>query len=288
MFVDTHAHLFFKDFEDDLAKVLQRAKDAGIGYVVCPGTDIETSRQSIELAEKYENVYAAVGIHPHDAKKAASEDGKMLDFVFAEIEELSKHPKVVAVGEIGLDYHYNFSPSDIQQEVFSRQISIARQRNLPIIIHMRKAEDDTLRIVHDHVLQDTEWRRGAESKKVRQQLPKGVFHCFPGDSTMARKIIEWGFYISFPGPVTFPVKPNKPNAMVEVAEQIPLEHILLETDSPYLTPYPFRGKRNEPAHMTIIAKKVAELKGCSFEEVARLTTAGAVRLFRLGNLMNTN
>ncbi|MBI1807619.1 MAG: TatD family hydrolase [Ignavibacteria bacterium] len=269
MFTDSHAHLFFKDFQDDLDDVIQRAQDAGVEYIVNPGTDLTTSRQSIELAEKYEMVYACVGFHPHDASKADDESLK-------EIERLSTHPKVVAIGEIGLDYHYNFSPPENQREVFTRQIEIAQRRNLPIVIHSREAEEDTLRIVEAMMKNQPNWRVNDG------ELPKGVFHCFPGDVAMAKKIIDWGFYISFPGPVTFGNKPNKPNSMVDVATTISMEHILLETDSPYLTPAPHRGKRNEPANIPHIAKKIAELQGLSVEDVGRTSNFGVHKLFGIG------
>ena len=273
MFVDTHAHLFFKDFENDLGDVISRARDAGVEYIVCPGTDLETSRQSIELAERFDIVYAAVGFHPHDAKKAAESSGNINVAMLAEIEELSKHPRVVAIGEIGLDYHYNHSPPEVQRQVFSEQIGIARRRNLPIVIHTREAEADVLRIVEEHVIANAGWR---------QSKPKGVFHCFPGDVAMAGKVINWGFYISIPGPVTFPSKPGKPNRMADVAGQVSAGHMLLETDSPFLTPHPYRGKRNEPSYIPLIAKKVSELRGVSVGDVGNTSTLGARSLFSLG------
>lgn len=270
MFIDTHAHLFFKDFENDLDDVIKRAQDVGVQYIVCPGIDLETSRTSIELAEKYDCVYAAVGFHPHDAKKAAAENGVVRSEVLEEIKQLSQHPKVVAIGEIGLDYHYNFSPPDIQRKVFSEHIALARQQNLPIIIHCREAEEDTLKIIQEFLIRNP-------------QLPirnhRGVFHCFSGDSQMAQHVIGWEFYISIPGPVTFPLKSGKRNSMAEVVQNVPVQYILLETDSPYLTPHPFRGKRNEPANIPIIAKKIADIKGCSVDEMGRLSTAGACTFF---------
>ena len=267
MFADSHAHLFFKDFENDLDDVLRRAQDAGVDFIVNPGTDLATSRKSVALAGTYDMVYACTGVHPHDASKA---DDRTLE----EIEELSRHPKVVAIGEIGLDYHYNFSPPEQQRQVFSRQIELAQRRNLPIVIHSREAEADTLAIVEEMLRAYPAWRAGER---------KGVFHCFPGDVAMAQKVIGWGFNISIPGPVTFPVKPNKPNSMVDVVTQIPLEHVLLETDSPYLTPVPYRGKRNEPSNIPLIAKKISELRGASIGEVGAATTTAARRLFGIGN-----
>jgi len=275
MFIDSHAHLFFKDFHTDLDDVIRRAQDAGVEYIVCPGTDLPTSRQSIELAEKYDMVYACVGFHPHDASKA---DESSLH----EIEKLSHHPKAVAIGEIGLDYHYNFSPPEQQREIFSRQIDIAAQRNLPIVIHSREAEDDTLRIVEEKIKTHTGWRSSLVHEHDRYPPPKGVFHCFPGDTAMARKVIDWGFYISIPGPVTFGSKPGKPNSMVDVVSNVSAEHILLETDCPYLTPAPNRGKRNEPSNIPFIAKKIAELQGLSVEDIGRASNFGAYKLFGIG------
>jgi TatD DNase family protein len=275
MFADSHAHLFFKDFKDDLDLVLNRAKDVGVEYIVCPGTDVETSRKSIELAEQYDMVYACVGFHPHDASKA---DEKSLE----EIEKLSHHPKVVAIGEIGLDYHYNFSPSETQRAVFARQIGIARLRNLPIVVHSRESESDTLKIVGDRIKADLNWRSTAIHAYDRYPPPRGVFHCFPGDSIMAWKVIDLGFYISIPGLVTFPNRVDKPNSMVEVVTKVSAEHILLETDSPYLAPAPYRGKRNEPANIPVIAKKIAELQYLSVEDIGRASSFGVHRLFGIG------
>ena len=263
MFIDSHAHLFFKDFENDLDEVIQRARDAGVTAIINPGTDLPTSRRSVELAEKYEMIYACVGFHPHDASKAD-------DASLAEIEELAAHPKVVAIGEIGLDYHYNYSPPDQQRDIFALQIDIAARRDMPIVIHSRKAEPDTLRIVGEKTRYHSNWRTGS---------PKGVFHCFPGDVAMAKEVIGWGYFISIPGTITFSSKPTKPNSMVSVVEQIPMEHILLETDSPYLTPVPHRGKRNEPSHIPLIAKTIADLKKCSIGEVGRVSTLGVRKLF---------
>lgn len=265
MFIDSHAHLFFEEFQQDIDGVLERARRARVVRIVNPGTDLETSRKSIELAEKYDMIYAAVGFHPHDASKAD-------DSSLKEIEALSRHPKIVAIGEIGLDYHYNYSPPEQQRLVFSKQIEIANRRNLPIIIHSREAEADTMRIVEQTSLQNNH----PELSKRR-----GVFHCFPGDSAMAERVIGWGFYISIPGPVTFPVKPKKPNSMVDVVASIPLGHILLETDSPYLTPVPHRGKRNEPSNIPLIAEKLASIKGVSLDIVAQETSAASRHLFTL-------
>ena len=269
MFIDSHAHLFSKDYAGDLEGVLARALAAGVDIVVNPGTDLETSKESLELARVHGMIHPAVGFHPHDAAKA---DAASL----AEIEELSRDPAVVAIGEIGLDYHYNFSPPETQRDVFALQISIACRRNLPIIIHSREAEEDTLRIVGDFVRANPGWRSGGGGRPSR-----GVFHCFPGDAEMARTVIGWGFCISIPGPVTFPEKPSRPNVMAGVVAATALEDMLLETDSPYLTPVPHRGTRNEPSHIPIIARRIAEIKHVPMEEVGAVTSEAARRLFAL-------
>jgi TatD DNase family protein len=270
MFADSHAHLFFKDFSDDLDDVIKRACNEGIEYIINPGTDLETSRKSIELAEKYDIVYACVGFHPHDAGKA---DHKSLE----EIEKLSYHPKVVAIGEIGLDYHYDFSPRDKQQEVFASQIEIAARRNLPIVIHSRESEDDVLKIVESKVASLPGWRSNGNAR-----LSRGVFHCFPGNAAMARKVIAWDFYISIPGPVTFTHK-SKPNTMADVIKEIAIDHILLETDCPYLSPVPLRGKRNEPANIPLIARKIADLQQKELQTIATVTTENVKKLFNVGH-----
>lgn len=272
MFIDSHAHLFFKDYKDDLTDVIKRAQDAGVDYIVCPGTDLSTSKQSVELAEEYDLIYACVGFHPHDASKATN---KALE----EIEKLSHHPKVVAVGEIGLDYHYNLSPPEKQREIFSAQIEIAQRRNLPIVVHSREAEEETIGIIQEKLKNGKSWRNNFIHEYDRYPPPKGVFHCFPGDSKMAWKLIDLGFYISLTGPVTYG---NKPNSMMEVAAHVPAEHILLETDSPYLTPLPHRGKRNEPSYVKFIAQKIAELQGLSLEDIGRASSFGVHKLFGIG------
>lgn len=283
MFVDSHAHLFFKDYDDDLDGVINRARDAGVSAIICPGTDLETSKRSIELAEHYDLIYAAVGFHPHDANKAVGENGIPDPAILAKLEELSRHPKVVAIGEIGLDYHYNFSPPDVQRRVFSALIDLARGRDLPIIIHTRESEADALAIVERHLNDGKEWRAKFATEYDRYPAAKGVFHCFSGDVAMAQKVIDWGFYISMPGPVTFPVRPGKNNTMVAVASKISPEHILLETDSPYLTPHPYRGKRNEPANVRLIADKIGELHSLSAEDIGRASSFGVQKLFGIGS-----
>jgi TatD DNase family protein len=276
MFIDSHAHLFLKEYQNDLEEVLHRAKEAGVDYIICPGIDLASSRQAIALAEKYDMVYACVGVHPHDASKATS---KTLE----EIESLSEHSKVVAIGEIGLDYHYNFSLPAMQREVFNAQLEIAIRRDLPIVIHSREAEADTLQLLELKLKSKPEWRKSVSKSYDRYPPPRGVFHCFPGDPAMAWRVIRSGFNVSLPGPVTFGTKPEKPNLMVDVATHVSAEHILLETDCPYLTPAPHRGRRNEPAYVKHIAKAIADLQHLSVEDIGRASSFGVRRLFGIGS-----
>jgi TatD DNase family protein len=267
-FVDSHAHMFFKEYEPDLDEVIARASDQGVTGIVCPGTDLETSRASVRLAARFGSVRAAVGVHPHEASGATGE-------VLSGIEALSGEPGVVAIGEIGLDYHYDFSPGEVQQEVFRRQLAIAARKRLPVIIHSREAWEDTLRIVREAVTLHPEWRGRADADPGA----RGVFHCFPGDGAMAAEVISLGFYISFPGPLTFPEKPNRPNVMAQTAREVSLDHVLLETDSPYLTPHPHRGRRNEPAYLPFIASKLSELTGKTVAEIGEVTSRNTANLF---------
>ena len=271
MFIDSHAHLTSDQFDNDRDDAIKRAVDAGVEYIVNPGTDLEDSRRAVALAEKHRQVYACVGFHPHDAKKATESS-------LREIEELSKHPKVVAIGEIGLDFHYDFSPRDVQQDVFKAQIGIAQRRNLPIVIHTRESSDEAIHIVEEALTGNPGWRSQLATPFSRYPAPKGVFHCFPGDPAMAWKVINMGFYVSMPGTVTF----KNAGVAVEVAEKVSVEHFLLETDSPYLAPVPHRGKRNEPSHIPIIAGKIAQLQHLSTEDVARATNYSVYKLFGVG------
>jgi TatD DNase family protein len=267
VFVDSHAHLTSKDFAGDREAVISRAIDAGVAYIVNPAVDVADSYRAIELAEKHASVFACVGVHPHQASHA---DEKALSI----IEELSAHPKVVAIGEIGLDYFYDFAPKDVQQRVFRHQIEIAQRHNLPVVIHTRESIDDTVRIVGEGITLLPSWRtRGHDLPGAR-----GVFHCFSGDLAMANKVIGMRFYVSFPGMVTF----KKAEMAQSVAAAIPLDDLLLETDSPYLAPVPHRGSRNEPANIPLIAKKIAELQGQTVDDVARMTSFNVHDLFGIG------
>ncbi len=257
MLIDTHAHLEMREFNDDRDEVIQRAREAGVEYIVTIGTTVESSRDAVMLAEKYDFIYAAVGIHPHEVKD-------VLHPAYEVLRHFAKHKKVVAYGEIGLDYYYEHSPRSDQKRKFRDMLREARELDLPVIIHDRDAHEDTLRILSE------EW-----SPELG-----GVMHCFSGDLAMARKVIEMGFSISIAGPVTFP----KAEALREVVKRIPIEHMLVETDSPYLAPQPVRGKRNEPAHVRHTAEMIAQVKGLSFDDVARIASFNAMQLFGIGKI----
>jgi TatD DNase family protein len=272
MFIDSHAHLFYPDFKDDIEDVVRRAIDAGVTYFVVPGTNVETSKQAIALSERYETVYACVGIHPLDMAEAD-------DDTLKEIERLSEHKKVVAIGEIGLDYYYDTTPKDKQQRMFRSQIEIAIRRNLPVVVHTRDSMDDALSAVDDMIQKNEFWRSQQATPNSRFPAAKGVFHCFSGDAQTARRLFALGFLVSYPGIVTF-----KNSTAVQTLKAIGYDHIMLETDSPYLTPAPNRGKRNEPMYIPEIGKKVAEICSARIEDVARTTTYNAKRLFNIGSL----
>ncbi|MCX7780873.1 MAG: TatD family hydrolase [Negativicutes bacterium] len=251
MLFDSHAHLDDKRFEGERDEIIARAAAAGVTEILNAGADMDSSRRAIKLAAKYPGVYASVGIHPHDAKEAVKDD-------YEQMAAWAALPKVVAIGEIGLDYYYDHSPRDIQQKVFIRQLDVARQTNKPIIIHDRDAHADVLSLV----------------KKEGTGLT-GVFHCFSGSLEMAREVLKMGYYISIAGPVTF----ANAAKLKEIARQVPLERLLIETDCPYLTPQPHRGKRNEPAFVRLVAEEIARLRNIEPEALAAATTANARRLF---------
>lgn len=253
MLFDSHAHIDDKRFDEDRAEVIRRAAEAGLVGIINAGACMASSARSIALAEENELVYAAVGIHPHDAQGAMDSD-------YEQLAAWCRLPKVVAIGEIGLDYYYDLSPREVQQRVFMRQIDVAKQLNKPIIIHDRDAHGDVLAIVK------------REAKGVT-----GVFHCFSGSLEMAQEVIKLGFYVSFAGPVTY----AKDGKLKQVAAHIPLDRLLVETDCPYLTPQPFRGRRNEPAHVRFTAEEVARVRGMEFAELAAAATANTKRLFSI-------
>lgn len=251
--IDTHAHLDDSRFDKDREKVIKRTFEDGIKLVINIGCDLMTSKTSVEFAEKYKQIYAAIGVHPHDA-------GRTLPYYMVEeFERILKHPKVVAIGEIGLDYYYDHSPRSVQKEIFLEQLNLAKRARLPVIIHVREAFGDFLEIMR---------REGLEPIK-------GVMHCYSGSLEVAYECIEMGFYISFAGPVTFKNAKN----LKEVAKKLPLDRILIETDCPYLSPEPNRGKRNEPLYVKYVAEEIANLKDISLEKVANATYKNALDLF---------
>lgn len=252
MLFDTHVHLNAEQFSDDLNEVIERARAEGVQYMVVVGFDRPTITRAMELIEEYDFIYASIGWHPVDAIDMREED---LDW----IEELAKHPKVVAIGEMGLDYYWDKSPKDVQQEIFRRQIQLAKKLKLPIVIHNREATADIVSILREE--------NAAEVG--------GIMHCFSGSVEVAKECVEMNFYISLGGPVTFK-NAKKPK---EVAQEIPLGRLLIETDCPYLAPHPYRGKRNEPSYVKLVAEQIAELKGISYEEVSQATTENAKILF---------
>ena len=260
MFIDTHCHLFYEDFASDIADVIARAHDVGVDTFVVPATNHETARQAIQLAEQFPSVYAAVGFHPLDLHHYSKENFKI-------VEALISHPKVVAVGEIGIDYFYDTSPRDRQKEIYRTQIEFAIGKDLPIIVHTRDSVEDAVEIAIRYGQQHPNWKANGK---------RGVFHCFTGDAATARKLFENGFLLSYPGTVTF-----KKTTVLDTVKEIGVSHLMLEIDSPFLTPAPHRGKRNEPSYIPLIAQTIAETLNISVEEVARQTSANAKLLFNL-------
>lgn len=256
MFVDTHAHLFYENFKDDIDDVINRAKENSVDYILIPATDIKTAEESLGLCDKYDFIYAAVGIHPHETKD-------WNDSLLDEIEKLAKHPKVVAIGEIGLDYYYDFSPKAQQIKAFKAQIELALKLELPIIVHNRDSDDDMLEIISSYC-----------STGLKAQ-----FHCFNASLHDAIEYMKMSHFISFTGNITF----KKSDELRNILKHIDLNHLLLETDSPFMTPVPYRGKRNEPANVKLVAEKVAEVHDTSVEEIARITSLNAFRMFGIGN-----
>ncbi len=257
LLVDSHAHLDGRQFSNDLDQTVERATANGISHILTIGCDLESSAKSIAVAEKYENIFAAVGVHPHDATEINAA-------ALEKLKAMLSHPKVVALGEIGLDYYRDRSPRDVQSTAFRQQIGLARQVGQPIIVHDRDAHDDVIQILKEE--------NGAEAG--------GVLHCFSGDLKMARQCLELGFYLSFTGTITYP----KNETIREIIAEIPIDRMLIETDCPYLSPQKFRGKRNEPAYVRYTAEKLAEIKGLTIEDVARVTSRNCHDLFGFGSV----
>ena len=258
--IDTHAHLDFHQFDADRPAAIGRAKSAGVAVIVNVGVDLASSRRAVELAEQYEPIYAAVGMHPHDAVKL---DGTTL----AELRDLAQQAKVVAVGEMGLDFYRDLSPRDVQRRAFQAQLAWAAKLGKPVIIHDRDAHAEIIEILAD-------WAADLNDSPLAGRL--GVLHTFSGDAAMAERATHLGFYVSLSGPVTYQNARNLP----DIVRVLPLERLLVETDCPFLAPHPHRGKRNEPAYVRLVAERIAELKNMSFDDLATATTANARRLFR--------
>jgi len=256
--LDSHTHIDMREFDADRERVLQRARESGVVAVIDIGIDLTSSEAAIALAEKHSDVFATVGIHPHDASKVT-------DAAIGRLEVLAKHPKVVAIGETGLDFYRNRSSKESQVEAFKRHLELASKSGLPVVIHSRNANDEVFKIL-------SEWVAGMKGA----HRPVGVLHCFSGDAEIGKKYIDMGFLIAFDGPVTYPK-----SSAASVAKEIPLDKMLIETDCPFLTPQAHRGKRNEPAYVSYVASKIAEAKGVPPESVAEITSANAIRLFRL-------
>lgn len=250
MYFESHAHYDDGRFKNDREEILNLLPSCGIDYVINVGCDMKSSRESIKMAEKYDYIYAAVGVHPHDAENMKESD---LD----EIRQMSNHKKVVAIGEIGLDFYYDNSPRDIQRYWFKRQLEIVKELNKPVIIHSRDASQETFDIIKE------------------SGVKKGVIHCYSGSAQMAMDYVKMGFYIGVGGVVTF----SNAKKLVEVVETIQLEQILIETDSPYLSPIPNRGKRNDSRNLQFVVEKIAKIKDISPEKVANITKLNAKQLF---------
>ncbi|WP_330111302.1 TatD family hydrolase [Cetobacterium somerae] len=249
--VDTHCHLDNEKFDEDRLEVIERIKE-NLEFCVNIGYDLASSKKSLELAKKYDFIYAVIGVHPIDIAEYDEEVEK-------ELELLGKNPKVVAIGEIGLDYHWMTEPKEVQQERFKRQLELAERLNKPVVIHTRDAMEDTVNILKEY------------------PNITGVIHCYPGSLETAKQLVD-RFYLGIGGTLTF----KNSKKAVEVVKDIPLDRIVIETDCPYLTPEPFRGKRNEPIYVEYVAKKIAEIKEISVEDVTKITTENAKKLYRIG------
>ena len=252
MLIDSHVHLDDIKFDGDRHILIENFKNNNIELVINIGADLKSSVASVDLANKYPNIYAAIGVHPHSAKEVNT-------MVMEQLKELALNEKVIAIGEIGLDYYYDNSPRDIQRKWFIEQLKLAKELDLPVIIHTRDAMGETFDILKNN-----------QNGNVR-----GVLHCYSGSPEMALEYIKMGFYISLGGPVTF----KNARLVREVAEAVPLDKLLIETDCPYLTPEPYRGKRNEPVYVKYVAEKIAEVKKISYDELVKATNENTKRLF---------
>lgn len=255
MLIDTHVHLDDARFNEDRESVIARAQEAGVEAFITIGCDLATSQAAVRLADQHPGVYASVGVHPHEVRHIG-------DGWFDEFRRLAQSRKVVAYGEIGLDYHYNHSSPKEQRERFREQIQLARELALPVIIHTREAQEDTVKILREERASDI----------------GGVLHCFSGDAWLAKDALDLGFYLSFSGIVTF----HNATVLREIAKTVPLDRLLIETDCPYLAPIPYRGKRNEPAYVAHVAKQLTAIHPTlTLEDIAQNTTRNAKRLFKI-------
>lgn len=260
--IDIHCHLNFPHFEKDLEDVIKRAKEKGVDKIINVGTSIGESRKVVELASKYENLFAIVGVHPHDA-------GKLNNDWIEELENLAQKPKVLGIGEIGLDYfsHGNVDKK-IQKDVFIKQIELSIKLKLPIQIHSRKASNDIIDILLNY--------------KSYLLNPPGMFHCFAGNTDYLKDVLNLGFYIGFDGNITYKgLAPGENTTLSELVKYTPIDKIVVETDAPFLTPIPHRGSRNEPSYVIIVGESIAKIKGTSFDKVNKITTKNAMNLFRI-------
>lgn len=251
MLIDTHAHIQFDTYDSDRDEMIQRAVDNGVAYIICPGIEPKSNELAIQLAEKYDNVYATVGVHPHDCEDLGL---RWLE----RLEQQARHPKVVALGEMGLDYFKEYTPRSLQRNVFRAQLELAASLDMPVVVHNRDSDDDVARLMTDH------------------GNGKGVLHCFASDLAMANKMVRAGYLISFTGIATFGNK-----TVTETIRGLQLNYMMVETDSPFLAPQPVRGKTNEPSYVRHVAEKIAELKNTTIQEVERITTHNAAKLFSL-------
>ena len=256
MLIDSHAHIQGSEYASEVEAVVQRAREAGVETIIVVGGagELSSNQAAVALAESHRALYATVGMHPHDAKDVGEDE-------IEKLKHLTAKAKVIAVGETGLDFYYNHSPREVQRKVFARFIQMARETNLPLVVHERDAFQDAAELLRS---------------EGRGQL-RGVIHCFTGDYQAARQYLDLGFYLSFTGIITF----KNAQALRDVVRDVPLERMFMETDSPYLTPIPHRGKRNEPAYVRFVAETIAKVKGLTFEEVARVTSNNVRELFRI-------
>lgn len=269
MLCDTHCHLNFDSFSADLPEVLERAREVGVGRILNPAIDLETSREIVALAEKTPEIYAAVGVHPNDGASWRKETR-------LELGELARHPKVAAIGEIGLDYYRDRTPAAQQQHIFAQQLELAAELELPVVVHIRDLNREHPQATADTLGMLAEWTGGLRNSGSPLAEHPGVLHSFSSGLQAGQQAIAMGFMLGFTGPVTF----HKATALHEVVAQTPLESLIVETDAPFLTPHPYRGQRNEPAYVRFVAARIAELHSLLTEMVVEQTTINAGRLFR--------